>query len=227
DGADKVNIREIIDHHRLGSLQTAQPITFLCEPVGATSTLVAELYRRAGIAPDKAVAGALLAGVISDTVMLKSPTTTDRDREIAVWLAGHSGLAFDGFARDIFNAASSLKKRGPAQAVNEDYKVFESGARRFGVGQAEVIGFNEFYDEKDALAAELDRVRERKGLALSALLVTDIVAGTSLLLACGEKKILRSLDYPKTDENVYELKSVLSRKKQVVPHLLAVFERIS
>jgi len=226
DGADKVNIREIIDHHRLGSLQTTQPITFLCEPVGATSTLVAELYRRAGIAPDKAVAGALLAGVISDTVMLKSPTTTNRDRDIVEWLIHASGLAFDEFARDIFNAASSLKKRGPVQAVNEDYKVFEAGTRRFGVGQAEVIGFGEFFDEKDALARELDRVREKKGLALSALLVTDIVAGTSLLLACGEKKILQNLDYPKTDENVYELKSVLSRKKQVVPHLLAVFERV-
>lgn len=226
DGADKVNIREIIDHHRLGSLQTTQPITFLCEPVGATSTLVAELYRRSGVPLDKKIAGALLAGVISDTVMLKSPTTTDRDRDIASWLVDVSGLSFDGFAREIFNAASSLKKRGAALAVSEDYKVFEAGPRRFGIGQVEVIGFGEFFEEKEALRRELDAVREKKGLALSALLVTDIVVGTSLLLACGEKKVMQNLDYPKVDEGVFELKSVLSRKKQVVPHLLGVFERV-
>ena len=226
DGADKVNIREIIDHHRLGSLQTAQPITFLCEPVGATSTLIAELYRRSGISIDKKIAGALLAGVISDTVMLKSPTTTHRDREIVQWLTSESGLAFEGFARDIFNAASSLKKRGAALTVSEDYKVFEAGSRRFGVGQVEVIGFGEFFDEKEALRQELEGIKRKKDLSLSALLVTDIVAGTSLLLACGEKKVIQHLDYPKVDEGVFELKAVLSRKKQVVPHLLAVFERV-
>ena len=86
DGADKVNICEIVDHHRLGNFHTTYPITFICEPVGSTSTLVSELYRRKGLTPKKEIAGLLLAGVLSDTIILRSPTTTDRDREIVPWL---------------------------------------------------------------------------------------------------------------------------------------------
>ncbi|MBI5562161.1 MAG: putative manganese-dependent inorganic diphosphatase [Deltaproteobacteria bacterium] len=226
DGAEDANVIEVVDHHRLGAFSTRHPITFLCEPVGATSTLVAELYRKAGVEMDKGVAGALLAGVISDTVMLKSPTATHRDKEAAGWLSERSGLDLYEFASDIFNATAGLKTRGASHAVNDDFKIFEARGKRFGVGQVEVIGFDEFAEEKSALRSKLDAVREKKALEFAALLVTDIAAGTSLLLAAGEKKVVANLDYPRLEDAVFELKSVISRKKQVVPHLLAVFEKV-
>lgn len=226
DGADRVNIIEVVDHHRIGNFQSPSPIPFICEPVGSTSTLVSELFRRKGAGIEKKTAGLLLGGVLSDTVILKSPTTTERDREAVRWLEDKSGLDHVAFGSEIFAATSSLKKRGPEAVVNGDYKVFEARGRKFGVGQVETIGFDEFYEEKERLVKELEKAREKKDLKLSALLVTDIVMGTSLLLAVGEKEVIYKLDYPRVEDGVYELKNVLSRKKQVVPHILSVFNGI-
>lgn len=226
DGADKVNIVEVVDHHRIGNFTCQQPIPFFCEPVGSTSTLVSELYRNNNVAIRKEVAGLLLGGVLSDTVILKSPTTTDRDRNIIKWLEEKSGLDHKSFGADIFGSTASLKKRGPEAVVGGDYKVFEAKGRKFGVGQVETIGFDEFYDEKPKLVEELAKLMEKKELKLSALLVTDIVLGTSLLLAIGDKEVMYKLNYPKLKDNVFELKNVISRKKQVVPHILGVFNEI-
>lgn len=224
DGADRVEILEVIDHHRIGNFQSSQAIPFTCDPVGSTSTLVAERYRRSGRDIDGKIAGLLLGGVLSDTVMLRSPTTTPRDHEIVVWLEEKSGLAHKKFGTEIFSATSSLRQRGPAQVVRGDHKVFEAKGRKFGIGQVETIGFDEFTEELASLEKELKKIGREKGLALSALLVTDIVYGTSLLLAVGEKEVMHSLGYPKVEDGVYELKNVISRKKQVVPHILGVFD---
>jgi len=226
DGAERVSIIEVVDHHRIGGFHTSQPIPFVCEPVGSTSTLVSEFYVKLGVPIGKETAGLLLAGVLSDTVILKSPTATGRDRAAVKWLEERSGLDGKRFGAEIFAAASSLKKRGPKDSVNADFKVFEAKGKKFGVGQVETIGFEEFFEEKEGLKVELLAAMEKKGLTLSALLVTDIVMGTSLLLAVGESKILWRLDYPKLGDCVYELKNVISRKKQVVPHLLGIFSEI-
>ena len=129
DGADKVRIIEVVDHHRIGNFQTELPISFVCEPVGATSTLVSELYRRSGMPIGKKTAGLLLAGVLSDTVMLKSPTTTARDVEIVSWLEEGSGLDHKEFGRKIFSATSSITGRGVKAVVGADHKVFEARGR--------------------------------------------------------------------------------------------------
>jgi manganese-dependent inorganic pyrophosphatase len=110
--------------------------------------------------------------------------------------------------------------------VGGDHKVFETKGKKFGIGQVETVGFVEFYDEKEGLLEELTKVMKEKGLVLSALLVTDIVYGTSLLLAVGDREVIYNLVYPKLSENVYELKNVISRKKQVVPHILGIFNEI-
>lgn len=226
DGAEKVNIVEVVDHHRIGNFTCQNPIPFICEPVGSTSTLVAELYMRKGIAIKKEIAGILLGGVLSDTVILKSPTTTDRDKEIVKWLEEKSGLEHASFGAEIFGSAGGIKKRGAEAVVASDYKVFEAKGQKFGVGQVETIGFEEFYEEKTRLMDELAKARDKKELKLSALLVTDISLGTSLLLAIGDKEVMFSLNYPKLKGDVFELKNVISRKKQVVPHILNVFNEI-
>lgn len=226
DGADKVNIVEVVDHHRIGNFHCAQPITFLCEPDGSTSTLVSELYLKRDIPIKKDVAGLLLGGILSDTVMLKSPTTTDKDRRAVKWLEERSGLDHKEFGSQIFAATSSLKKRGAAAAVAGDYKLFEAKGGKFGIGQVETIGFDEFNDEKEKLREELARMKEKKGLQLSALIVTDIVMATSLFLAVADKEVIYRLDYPKIEDGVYELKNVISRKKQVVPHILGILNSV-
>ena len=226
DGAEKVNIVEVVDHHRIGNFTCQNPIPFICEPVGSTSTLVAELYRRRGVAIRKDIAGILLGGVLSDTVILKSPTTTDRDIEIVKWLEENSGLDHKKFGAEIFGSAGGIKKRGPEAVVGSDYKVFEAKGKKFGVGQVETIGFEEFFEEKDKLMAELAKAKDKKELKLSALLVTDIALGTSLLLAIGDKDVMFNLNYPKVKDDIFELKNVISRKKQVLPHILSVFNEI-
>lgn len=226
DGADKVEVVEVIDHHRVGNFQTAHPIPFICDPVGSTSTLVSEQYRHKDVPIKKEIAGLLLGGVLSDTVILKSPTTTPRDVEAVKWLEQRSGLDHVAFGKEIFAATSSLKKRGAGAAVNSDYKVFEAKGKKFGIGQVETIGFDEFYEEKEKLTAELVKAKENKDLQLSALLVTDIVYGNSLFLMVAEREIVYNLDYPKVEDGVYELKNVISRKKQVVPHVLGIFNSV-
>ena len=227
DGASQVRILEIIDHHRLGNFYTTYPITFICEPVGSTSTLVAEFYRRKGIKIKREIAGILLGAILSDTVILRSPTTTERDREIVYWLAHETCLNYEEFGKEIFSATSSIRKTGVENAVRRDYKVFEVKGKKFGIGQVETVGFDEVLELKEPLEKELVRVKEEKGLVLSTLLVTDIVQGTSLLLAVGERSIISGLDYPKLKENIYELRNVISRKKQVAPHLIAFFNELS
>lgn len=226
DGAETVNIVEVIDHHRIGNFHTVHPIPFICEPVGSTSTLVAELFRRRGLPIRRETAGLLLGGALSDTVILKSPTTTQRDKDIVGWLEEKAGLDHRAFGTAIFSSTSSLRGRGPEAAVSGDFKVFEAKGRKFGIGQFETIGFEEFHEERLKLKEELIKIKDKKDLKLSAVLVTDIVLGTSLFLAVGEKEVMHKLDYPKVDEGVYELKNVLSRKKQVVPHILGVFNSV-
>lgn len=226
DGAEKVNIVEVVDHHRIGNFTCPLPIPFICEPVGSTSTLVAELFRRSNAPLKKEIAGLLLSGVLSDTVILKSPTTTARDREMVGWLEERSGLDHMTLGKEIFGSTASLKSRGPEAVVGGDFKVFETKGKKFGIGQVETIGFDEFRDEAMKLSEELVKARDKKDLKLSALLVTDITLGTSLLLAVGDREVLYKLDYPRLGEGVYELKGVISRKKQVVPHILGLFNEI-
>ncbi len=226
DGAASVNILEVVDHHRIGDFQSTYAISFVCEPVGATSTLVAELFKRSGKPIGKDIAALLLGGVLSDTVILKSPTTTAKDVKIVKWLEAESGLSFKEFGREIFAATSSIRKRGIKGVVGGDHKIFQAGVVSFGIGQVETIGFTEFYEEMEGLRDELLRVMNERGLALSALIVTDIVLGDSLLLAVGEKKVLYNLGYPRLDAGLYELRKVISRKKQVVPHILGVFDEL-
>ncbi|OGP17552.1 MAG: hypothetical protein A2V21_302315 [Deltaproteobacteria bacterium GWC2_55_46] len=226
DGAEKVNIVEVVDHHRIGNFNCTLPISFICEPVGSTSTLVSELYRRKDAPIKKEVAGILLGGVLSDTVILRSPTTTERDREIVKWLEERAGLDHNTYGAEIFGSTASISKRGPEAVVGSDFKVFEAKGKKFGIGQVETIGFDEFHSEAQKLMDELVKARDKKELKLSALLVTDITLGTSLLLATGEKEVICKLDYPRLKESVFELKNVISRKKQLLPHVLSVFNEV-
>ncbi len=222
-GADKVEILEVVDHHRLGNFHTDRPIRFVNQPVGSTCSVVATLYRQAGLDPEPEYAGLLLAGLLSDTVILKSPTSTAIDQELSEWLGKLAGRDPQQFGKQIFQAGSSLAGyASPADLIQADFKEFSAGDQRFGIGQVEVVSFAEFYELKADIDAELQRLRREKGLAMIGLLVTDIVQGGSVLLAHGSRELPYAIGYPSLERNLYELKGVLSRKKQLVPHLLKV-----
>jgi manganese-dependent inorganic pyrophosphatase len=224
-GADKVEILEVIDHHRLGNFHTDHPIRFINQPLGSTCTLVATLYRQAGIEPDPSTAGLMLAGLLSDTVILKSPTATPIDREMAGWLADRARLDYQEFGRRIFAAGSTLAAYPSVRdLILGDFKEYAAGERSFGVGQVEVVSFHEFHSMKAQITASLEELRQARRLDVAGLLVTDIVQETSLLLVLGAKELPYLIGYPRLEENLFELKGVLSRKKQLVPHLLKVLK---
>ncbi len=218
-GADKVEILEIIDHHRIGALTTAQPILFRNEPVGSTSTIVADCFFRQGVEMPKSVAGLLLAGLVSDTLNLTSPTTTERDAQVLAKLEELSGVDAARFTEKLFSSGSVLTSLPAAQAVVADCKEFREQGRRFSVAQIEELGFDQFWKRKDDVLAALERYRARKGYFFSALLVTDVVSNSSLLLVTGDEGFLKRIDYPMAQDGVFELAGVVSRKKQLLPYL--------
>jgi manganese-dependent inorganic pyrophosphatase len=224
-GADQVDILEVIDHHRLGNFHTEAPIRFINQPLGSTCSVVATLYRQAGIEPDVRSASLLLAGLLSDTVLLKSPTTTDVDRDLVVWLEKCSGLESLAFGRLIFQAGSTLAAYPSIEALlTADFKEYEVGTRCFGVGQVEVVTFQEFDEQRDEIVKGLETLVQQRSLGLAGLLVTDIVEQNSQLVVRGDKDLIAAIGYPQLDAGRFELKGVLSRKKQLMPHLLRAFK---
>jgi manganese-dependent inorganic pyrophosphatase len=195
----------------------------MAAPVGSTCTVVASLYRERGVEPERKIASLLLAGILTDTVILKSPTTTSRDRELVAWLEERSGLDHAVFGREIFSSCSGFSAyESPEKAIRSDFKQFTAGDTLFGVGQVEVVGFDEFFELKDSLREALKRVKEAERLAMAGLMVTDIYTETTLFLAEGKNELAHVMGYPQIEPHLYELKGVMSRKKQMVPHLLKV-----
>ncbi|NDA68064.1 MAG: putative manganese-dependent inorganic diphosphatase, partial [Verrucomicrobia bacterium] len=218
-GADKVEILEIIDHHRIGALTTQQPILFRNEPVGSTSTIVADCFFRYGVELPPSIAGLLLAGLVSDTLNLTSPTTTARDAEILGRLEKISGVNATEFTEKLFASGSLLTTKPATQAITTDCKEYVENGRTFSVAQIEELGFDQFWKRKAEVLTALDAYREQRGYYMATLLVTDVVLQGSLLLVAGEKTFLDKVDYPKLEPGIFQLDGVVSRKKQLLPYL--------
>ena len=218
-GADEVEIIEIIDHHRLGSMATQQPILFRNEPVGSTSTIVADCFFRHNVELPRQIAGLLLAGVVSDTLNLTSPTTTTRDAEILKQLEKISEVNARTFTEKLFASGSLLTLKPAPQAVATDSKEYAENGVKFSVAQIEEIGFEQFWKRKDELLAALEEYRAKRAYLFSTLLVTDVATQSSLLLVVGDEKFIKRIDHPRLEPGIYELRDVVSRKKQLLPYL--------
>jgi manganese-dependent inorganic pyrophosphatase len=225
-GADKVEILEVIDHHRLGGFSTAQPILFRNEPVGSTSTIVAECFFRQKVDMPVSIAGLLLAGLVSDTLNLTSPTTTERDAKVLAELEKRCGVNATQFTEKLFSAGSVLTSKPVPQAITADCKEYTEAGRRFTVAQIEEIGFQAFWQRQPEIAKALEEQREEGKYVFCALFITDVVHQTSLLLVAGPAPLLAAIQYPQTAPGVYEMKDVVSRKKQLLPYLTGLFNRI-
>ena len=173
-GADEVTITEIIDHHRLAPMATPQPILFLNEPVGSTCTIVADLFRRHGLKPAANLAGLMMAGLISDTLLLQSPTSTPKDAEVLAWLESFADIKGKALAKLIFSSGSVILASPPDKVVRSDFKVYDEENVRFAVSQVEELGFDNFWQHAKTMAKALGDLRTDEKLAFACLLVTDI-----------------------------------------------------
>lgn len=225
-GAREVEILEVIDHHRIGSFTTIHPILFRNEPVGSTSTIVADCFIRNHLVMRQEIAGLLLAGVVSDTLNLTSPTTTPRDAEVLRELERISGVNSREFTEKLFASGSLLTAKPAPQAITTDCKEYQEEGVRFSVAQIEEIGFNQFWLRKPELMEALEAYRVSRSYDFSALLVTDVVTQCSLLLLAGNKALADRIDYPRVEPGIYELRDVVSRKKQLLPYLTHLLRQL-
>jgi manganese-dependent inorganic pyrophosphatase len=217
EGAEHYIIQEVIDHHRLGMLSTDYPITFINKPVGSTSTLIANLYRENRIPLPVDIASLLLCGILSDTLILQSTTTTDIDRETAQYLADITNLSIEQLGKDIITAGSHVEGRGADELIHQDMKEYTQGKENYTVSQIEVDNTKEILDRKKEFLEELEIERRAHKAVFTALLVTDITQLSSILLFTCDPKFESFVTFPKLETNVYYLKDVVSRKKQLIP----------
>jgi manganese-dependent inorganic pyrophosphatase len=220
-GVTESQIVAIVDHHNLGGLQTLQPLTIICEPVGCTSTLIAEQYRRWNAPLSRPLAGAMLGAILSDTVHFRSPTTTQRDRDAAAWLEEQSGEDAAALARDLFRARLPDPVPPPSWWVNNNWKAFTFGDQQIGIGQVELTDIEAVIPPKDELRQALLAAVRAQGLATAFLMLTDILEERSILLtanSAGEALAERAFNTTFTGGQM-QLPGVMSRKKQVIPPL--------
>jgi manganese-dependent inorganic pyrophosphatase len=226
-GASESLILEVLDHHRLsGNLVTRDPIRFINEPVGSTSTIVARLFTMANLTPSQPVALCLAAGIISDTLKLTGPTTSTMDREMLWWLSGVAGLDVDGFAADFFAAGSLLLNSSSEAILSTDRKEFTENEWRISISQIEEMGLQKLPERLEELQTALKLLRKERNMDYACLLVTDIRKHHSILLTAGAAEITDEIDYPKRADGTYELPGVVSRKKQFFPYMANILGKV-
>ncbi len=230
---EEAELVEVLDHHRLDNPSTHRPIRFTIEVVGSTGTLVSERIEAAGLSAPPPLAGLLLAGLLSDTLILHSPTTTDRDREAASRLArwafvGGSPLeneTLESFGRQLLEAGAELTSRDPEEIVNTDLKLYEADGVRFAISQAEVTNIVQLEDHFQALYQTLIELKEGRALDFAMLMITDVVQGSSRLLLTDGPPELEDLPYPKESQHLLIAEDVVSRKLQLLPVVLGLLEK--
>ena len=220
-GVDEVPVVEVVDHHRIAFAATREPIRYTADVVGSTCTLVARMYRAAGERPTREIAGVLIAGIVSDTLMFQSPTTTAADRSLCTWLEKLCGESAEGLMEGMNSIGSALRSMTPDQAIASDAKSYTEGGRKFVLAQIEEPQMAYFHRQVGELTEAIDRAVTARGLDFFALMVTDPVRGNSELLYRGLESVRRALPYRKGEHGTLLMPGVLSRKKQLLPEVLA------
>lgn len=228
DNIEDAQIMEIIDHHRLGSLETINPVFFRNQPVGCTATIIYQIFHEKQVEIPKPIAGLLCSAILSDTLMFRSPTCTAADQAAAEDLAGIAGISCIEFARKMFAAGSNLKNASPEEIFYQDFKKFEIGGRKLGIGQINSMSQVELEDLRERMVPFLDEIYRKGELDMIVFMLTNIIEESTIMLCYGEHaaQIVEDAFPPaKVVDNVAVVKSVVSRKKQVVPALIAAINR--
>ena len=227
DGVEEAEVLEIIDHHRLSSIETMGPVFFRNQPVGCTATIVYQMYQEAGVEPDQVNAALLCSAIISDTLMFRSPTCTPLDENTARKLAEIAGVEVESLAQEMFNAGSNLKGKSAEEICFLDFKQFTVNDTVFGVGQVNSMSADELKEIRRIVQPHLEKARVNHGLNMIFFMLTNIITESSELLCCGSEareKILSAYDLPEDTETIM-LRGVVSRKKQLVPTLVGALQQ--
>jgi manganese-dependent inorganic pyrophosphatase len=229
---EEAQLLEILDHHRLGNASTHVPIKFTVDIVGSTSTLVSERTEDAGLSMPPELAGLLLAGLLSDTLILTSPTTTPRDERAAERLARWAfvrngplvGETIETYGQLVLRAGSGLASRDPQEVVSTDLKLYETDGLSFAIAQAEVTDLLQLDEHLPALRKALQDLRQQRAVDFAMLMVTDVVSGSSRLIIDNEPPVFGDLPYPQQPDGTRLADGVVSRKKQLLPVVLGLLE---
>ena len=219
DGIEEAEILEIIDHHRLGSLETVGPVYFRNQPVGCTATIIYDMYKENGVVPDKTIAGLLCSAIISDTLLFRSPTCTWLDRAAGEELSKIAGLDMEELAQNMFQAGSNLKGKTAEEICFQDFKDFTVSDVKFGVGQVNSMNAEELQEIKESVRPYLEQVANAERLDMVFFMLTNIVDEVTELLCYGKgakEQVLEAFDLPADTEDIL-LEGVVSRKKQLIP----------
>lgn len=227
DGLEDAELLEILDHHRLGGIQTGLPVYFRNEIIGSTSSIVALRFFENGITPSREVAGLLSGALISDTLLLKSPTTTERDKDILNKLCAIAGIKAEDFAKEMFKAGTSLDGKTPEEIFHQDFKTFSLNSFKVGVSQITTMDLDGFRVKKGELISLMEDKAKSQGYDLLLLLATDILEASSEVVPVGKYKDLvgTAFNVKFTGDSAY-VPGVVSRKKQVIPPLTEVFNNL-
>ena len=228
DGLEQAEILEIIDHHRLGALETAGPVYFRNEPVGCTATIISRMYEEHGVEIPPQIAGLLLSAILSDTLMFRSPTSTPLDQHIAEKLARIAGEEIPSYAEQMFEAGADLTGRTADDVFFSDFKVFSRGDAKFGVGQAIYMTSNSRSAAEALITPFLPEALAQAGVPMVFFMCTDMRAQATDLLFCGQQaeEIVRSAFHVETKDGKAVLPGVVSRKKQLIPPLMAALQAL-
>ena len=227
DGIAFADILEIIDHHRIGTLETLEPVYFRNQPVGCTATIIYQMYQENGVKISKKIAGLLMAAIISDTLMFRSPTCTSIDRMAAEKLSEICGVEIEEFAIDMFSAGSDMSSRTPKEIFNQDKKKFQVGDHSFIVAQINSMNAIVLEEVKEKLVPYLSERFEGLGVEMCFVMLTNIVKEDTELLCFGEKAkdVARSAFQLSPDMEHIVLKGLVSRKKQLIPSIVTVLQQ--
>jgi len=225
-GIEEAEVIEVLDHHRLGGdLTSREPMRFLMEPVGSTSTLVARRFFHRNLQPEPGIAMCLCAGILSDTINLTSPTTTEMDREILAKLCRIAGIDARKFTADFFASGSLLQGGNMQEILTADCKIFNEQGCMLNVAQIEEVGFGGLGSMELDILGSLEQLHAGGKYDLACLLVTDVTSNNSLLYVAARTEILQEIEYPRLRPGVYDAKGVVSRKKQLLPALTSAVRR--
>lgn len=229
DGLEEGNILEIIDHHKLGNLETMGPIYFRNQPVGCTATIITQLYHENGVEITKPIAGLLVSAILSDTLMFRSPTCTPVDKATAEMLANIAEINIEQYATDMFTAGSDLKGKTAAEICSQDFKKFNAGEIQFGVGQINSMSSDELKEIKDTVLPYLSTLVSEQKLNMVFFMMTNIIEESTYLIMAGEncEEVVTTAFATEVNESEAFLPGVVSRKKQLIPNLLVAFQKLA
>jgi len=220
-GLEEAEILEIIDHHRLADIQTANPIYVRNEPVGSTNTIIAGMFQDRGLMPSDKMAGMMAAAILSDTVMFKSPTCTDRDVRMAERMARIANVSLDTLGKEIFSA--SMDGRTAKDLLMSDYKEFHIAGYDLAVSQITCVDSPKMLERKEEFLELMHQLKQKEGFSIMILMLTDVLLEGTQIIYLGDDEVIHQAFNVLPKDNTAFLPGIMSRKKQVIPMLSALW----